>query len=170
MVGPSRRSFPMIAMYAAFLAALHPLVVESAPRRLEVDVLHADEYAKSVVTIQEPEYPLGIGAQEHAKIASVLDTTKEMMDTANALVRDKRTLKEGRKMMEEATTMFQEVKDHLRRRNQERESNRDLLRARYLNHDLQEAAEDGERGMDVSRRIYETVRVDARKVAIIIFQ
>jgi hypothetical protein len=122
------------------------------------------------VTIPEPEYPLGIGAQEHAKIASILDATKEMMDTANALVRDKRTLKEGRKMMEEATTMFQEVKDHLRRRNQERESNRDLLRARYLNHDLQEAAEDEEKGTDVSRRIYETVRVDARKMAIIIFQ
>lgn len=154
-----------MAMYAAVLAALKSQVVESATRRLELAVLHSDEYAESVLTIQEPNYPLGIGTEEHAKISSVLDTTRELVQTANSLVKDSRTLNEGRKMMEEANAMFQEVKDHIRQKQQkystssprDREATRELLRAKYSSHDIQQATEDEARGLDVSRRIYETV-------------
>ena len=118
MFRSSCRAFPIMAViYAAVLAAIiHSEVIESATsssRRLELAVLHSDDYAESVLTIQEPHYPLGIGVDEHAKISSLLDTTREMMDTANALVRDTRTTTEGRKMIEDATAVFQEVKDHI---------------------------------------------------------
>lgn len=164
MSGPSRRAFRMIAMYAAVLAAFHPLVVESATRRRVLGVLHSDEYTESVLTIKSSDALVGFNAQEHAKIASMLDTTKEMMDTANALIQQESTKNEGRKMMEEATTIFHEVKSHLRQKlpnsdptATKREVNRELLRQKYSNHDVQMAAEDEERGLDVSRRIYETV-------------
>ena len=170
MFRSSCRAFPIMAViYAAVLAAIiHSEVIESATsssRRLELAVLHSDDYAESVLTIQEPHYPLGIGVDEHAKISSLLDTTREMMDTANALVRDTRTTTEGRKMIEDATAVFQEVKDHIRQRQhqfsnsspEEHEAAREFLRAKYSNHDLQEANEDEARGLDVSRRIYETV-------------
>jgi len=158
----------MIAiLYAVVLAALHPLVVESATRRRELGVLHSDEYTESVLTLKSSnaDVPVGFTAKEHAKIASMLDTTKEIMDTANALIQQESTQMEGRKMMEEATTMFQEVKSHLRQKlpntdptATKREVNRELLRQKYSNHNVQMAAEDEERGLDVSRRIYETVR------------
>ena len=79
----------MIAiLYAVVLAALHPLVVESATRRRELGVLHSDEYTESVLTLKSSnaDVPVGFTAKEHAKIASMLDTTKEIMDTANALI------------------------------------------------------------------------------------
>ena len=159
-----RHAIPMIAMCVAVLAALKPPVAEAANRRLELAVLHSDEYAESVLTIQ-PAYPLAFGTQEHAKISSILDTAREMLETAYSLVRDKRTMREGRKMMEEADAMFKEVKDHIRQRLpqqgnshlEDRETTRELLRAKYSNHDLQQATEDEARGADVSRRIYETV-------------
>ncbi len=170
MFRSSCRAFPIMAViYAAVLAAIiNSEVVESASssRRLELAVLDSDEYAaESVLTNKEPHYPMGVGVNEHAKIASLLDTTREMMVTANALVRDTRTTTEGRKMIEDATAVFQEVKDHIRQRQhqysnsspEEHEAARELLRAKYTNHDLQEANEDEARGLDVSRRIYETV-------------
>lgn len=170
MFGPSRRAFPMMAIYyAAVLATFNSrAVVESATtRRRELAILHSDEYTESVLTVQSSNVPVGFNAQEHAKISSMLETTKEMMDTANALVRNKGTMTEGRKMRADAMAMFRQVKSHLHQMlpdaktsdpsKAHHEINRELLRKRYSNHDVAQAEEDEDRGLDVHRRIYETV-------------
>jgi len=43
------------------------------------------------------------------KITSILSTIREMISTANALLDDVRTLKEGTEMMEHANAAFREV-------------------------------------------------------------
>lgn len=160
----SRHVYPMVAMYVAVLAAFNPQVVESVTRRLELAVLNSDEFAESKLTTQSSKYPRGISAQDHAKISSVLDTTMEMVETAKVLVQQERTLKEGKDLMDQANAMFREVKDHIRQRQVKDPAathavvDRELLRKKYSDHDIQDAAADEERGLDVSRRIYETVR------------
>ena len=159
-----------IYYYAAVLVTFNSqVVVESATatRRRELAILHSDEYTESVLTVPSSNVPVGFNAQEHAKISSMLETTKEMMDTANALVRNKRTMTEGRKMRADAMAMFRQVKSHLHQMlpdaktsdpsKAHHEINRELLRKRYSNHDVAQAEEDEDRGLDVHRRIYETV-------------
>jgi len=98
MVGYLRSFCPM---YVAVLAAcVMPQMVyskqrnnESVLRRVDVMVGNSDEYAETVVSLQAPERSLGIGARDHAKITSILSTTREMISTANALLDDVRTLK-----------------------------------------------------------------------------
>jgi len=160
----SRRAFPVMAIYyyATVLATLNSqVVVESATRRRELAILHSDEYTESVLTVPSSNVPVGFNAQEHAKISSMLETTKEMMDTANALVRNKRTLTEGRKMRADAAAMFHQAKSHIQQMLPTKDNNRELLRKKYSNHNLAQAEEDEGRLLDVHRRIYETVSSDA---------
>ena len=151
-------------MYVAVLAAcVMPRIVhskqrnnESAPRRVDVMVGNSDEYAETVVSLQAPERSLGIGARDHAKITSILSTTKEMIIMANALIDDERTLKEGTEMMEEANAAFREVKGHIAKRALAAEAQgRD--RRKYSEHDIQQAKGDEERALDVARSVYEVV-------------
>ena len=126
------------------------------PRRLDVMVGNSDEYAETVVSLQAPERSLGIGARDHAKITSILSTTREMISTANALLDDVRTLKEGTEMMEHANAAFREVKGHIAKRALAAEAQgRD--RRKYSEHDIQQAEEDEGRALDVARSVYEVV-------------
>ena len=150
------------SMYVAVLAACMPQTVraqhdaQSAPRRLDVMIGNSDEYAETVVSLLAPERSLGIGLHDHAKITSILSTTKEMIKTAKALIDDERTLKEGTEMMEEANSMFGEVKDHIAKRALEAEA-QGRVRRKYSEHDIQQAEEDEGRALDVARSVYEVV-------------
>jgi hypothetical protein len=161
MVGYLRSFCPM---YVAVLAAcVMPQMVyskqrnnESVLRRVDVMVGNSDEYAETVVSLQAPERSLGIGARDHAKITSILSTTREMISTANALLDDVRTLKEGTEMMEHANAAFREVKGHIAKRALAAEAQgRD--RRKYSEHDIQQAEEDEGRALDVARSVYEVV-------------
>jgi hypothetical protein len=144
-------------MYVAVLAAcVMPQIVyskprnnESAPRRVDVMVGNSDEYAETVVSLQAPERSLGVGARDHAKITSILSTTKEMINTAKALLDDERTLKEGTEMMEKANAAFREVKSHIVKRALVSEARGGVRR--------KQAEEDEERALDVARSVYEVV-------------
>jgi hypothetical protein len=125
-----------------------------SPRRLDVMIGNSDEYAETVVSLQAPTKSLRIGFHDHAKIMSIMSTTKEMINTANALIGDSRTLKEGTEMMEEANAMFKEVTDHIAKRNLEDQHG--MLR-KYSEHDIQQVDEDEERALDVARSVYEVV-------------
>lgn len=129
--------------------------------------MNSDEYAESVLTVQAPKYSVGIGEHDHAKITSILRSTREMIDTAKVLINNERTLKEGHDMLQQANDMFREVKDHFIRIQQHKqgqeqaaensEDRREMLRNKYSTHDVAKTQEDEKREMDVVRRIYETM-------------
>eukprot|EP00579_Thalassiosira_antarctica_P027789 CAMPEP_0202010548 /NCGR_PEP_ID=MMETSP0905-20130828/17628_1 /ASSEMBLY_ACC=CAM_ASM_000554 /TAXON_ID=420261 /ORGANISM="Thalassiosira antarctica, Strain CCMP982" /LENGTH=323 /DNA_ID=CAMNT_0048569171 /DNA_START=45 /DNA_END=1016 /DNA_ORIENTATION=- len=159
-----------IAIYAAFMLAYIPQLAtsqqieESPSRRLEIAVLNSDEYADSILTIQAPKSALGIGSHDHAKITSILETTKDLIGKSSVLVQNERTLKDGQEMMEQANAKFLEVKDNirqindiLRREEEDSDKMRHLLRKKYSEHDVQKAQEDDERMLDVTRSLYETI-------------
>ena len=129
---------------------------QPSPRRIEVMVGNSDEYAETVVSIQAPKRPAGIGAHDHAKITSILATTKEMIVTAKALIDNESTLTEGTEMMEEANAMFRDVKDHISKRLLEGKDH-GMVRRKYSDHDSQEVNNNEERALDVARRIFEVV-------------
>jgi hypothetical protein len=103
MVGYLRCVF---SLYAAVLAACVPRIATSqhddqpAPHQVDVMIGNSNEYAETVVSLQAPTKSLRIGFHDHAKITSILSMTKELVSTANALIDDRRTLKEGTEMME----------------------------------------------------------------------
>ena len=144
------------SLYAAVLVACIPHIItaqhdeQPAPRRVDVMVDKSDEYAETVVSLQAPKKSLGFDYHEHAKIKSLLSTSKEVISTAKALIKDERTLKEGTKMMEEANVMFKEVTAHIAKRKLS-------VRRKYSDHDIQKAAEDEERALDVARSVFEVV-------------
>jgi hypothetical protein len=129
---------------------------EPASRRVGVMVGNSNKYAETVVSLQAPKHSLGIGARNHAKITSILSTTKEVINTAKALIDDERTLKEGTEMMEHANSMFREVKDHIAKRALASKA-QSMVRRKYSKHDIQKAEEDEERALDVARSVFETV-------------
>ncbi|KAL7534524.1 hypothetical protein ACHAXR_005927 [Thalassiosira sp. AJA248-18] len=157
--------------YAAVLVAFIPLFstcekIEEGPprnRRLEIGVVNSDEYAESVLTAKSAPAIPGIGARDHAKITSILATTREMIDTAKVLVHDERTLERGQEMMEQANSMFREVKGIIREHNDkhmhiaENADHREMLRKKYTEHDIKKAAEADERTLDIARSMYETM-------------
>jgi hypothetical protein len=102
-----------------------------------------------------------VGATDHARITSILTATKEMMTTARVLFKDPGTQNEANEMLAMATAMFGEVKEFMRERVDKvqaaAEEKDRLLRAKYVNHDVQKAREDEERALDITRSIYETV-------------
>ena len=150
------------SMCVAFLGVCNPQSVtaqhddQPSPRRMDVMVGNSDEYAETVVSLQAPERLIGIGAHDHAKITSILATTKEMIATAKALIDNERTLTEGTDMMEEANAMFREVKDHITKRLLEGEDQH-MVRRKYSDHDIQQADGDEERALDVARSVFEVV-------------
>lgn len=153
--------------------------LEHSPRRLELAVVNEDELAESVLTVHEPK-PVRFSGHDHARITTILSTTKEMIDTARVLVQNERTLVEGKEMMEKANAMFVEVKESILRDKKKHEEavaasgglrsaevgaeeeHREMLGHKYADHDLTRAQEEEERGLDIARIIYETVRMSER--------
>lgn len=174
MVGRCRRFRPIVAVYAAFLAAFVPTLhgrklygrkqldeVDFSPRRLEVAVTNSDEFAESVLTLKAPKEPLGMSLSDHEKITSVLKSTMAMVDTARLLIQDENTFDEGQEMMEQANSMFREVKQHIMEKKREKllsqggEDRALLRRNKYSGHDVQKVQEEDDRGLDVARSMYE---------------
>ena len=158
MVGYLRCFF---SIYAVVLTTCMPQLVTSQQhdnqfslRRLDVMIGNSNEYAETVVSLLAPERSLGIGFHNHAKITSILSTTKEMISTAKVLIDDSRTLKEGTEMMEEANAMFKEVTDHIAKRNLEDQHG---MLENYSEHDIHQVDEDEERALDIARSVYEVV-------------
>lgn len=153
--------------------------LEHSPRRLELAVVNEDEMAESVLTVHEPK-PVRFSGHDHARITTILSTTKEMVDTARVLVQNERTLVEGKEMMEKANAMFVEVKESILRDKKKHEEavaasgglrsaeggaeeeHREMLGHKYADHDLTRALEEEEGGLDIARKIYETVRMRER--------
>jgi hypothetical protein len=150
------------SLCAAILAAIMPRIVTARnggeklePRRLNIMIGNSDEYAETRVSLQAPRHPVGISHKDHAKIASILSTTKEMISTANSLIDNEKTFQEGTEMMKEANAMFREVTDHLAQRMLAGDT--DMVRRKYSEHDIQQAQEDEERAFDVARSVFEVV-------------
>jgi len=141
-------------------------------RRLDIEVLNSDSYAQSVVSVQTPKSSpiVGIGEQEHARIASILERTKELTNRSRELVKDQSTLKQGQDMLKQASTLFGQVKDIIKQQHGSSTSNgveedsgvvglhgRDLLRKKYQDHDLTKVQEDNLRSLHTARNIYAAV-------------
>mmetsp|Transcript_8114 Transcript_8114/g.14669 ORF Transcript_8114/g.14669 Transcript_8114/m.14669 type:complete len:332 (+) Transcript_8114:74-1069(+) len=167
---------PIIVIYAAFLCAYIPqystsepqLEFENTPRRLDIGLGNHDEYAQTVLTVQAPPFPrtaLGINEDDHEMVTSILKSTREMVDVARVLIMNEGTMEAGQEMMAQANSMFREVKDHLMMRQYAKKQQegaskevlRDLLREKYSAHDVVKAQEDEKRGLDVARKMYETM-------------
>jgi len=169
------RSSGLLAVCSVILIAYSPTLVasqryaaDSPTRRLEIAVANSDEFAESVLTVQAGKYPIGVDPDAHAKIVSILLATRQTIGSAQELLKDRRTRKEGRRLMKSASELFREVREHFRQHPQTQEQEeeaaediepeqRDLVKKKYSNHDLLQAQEDDERALDISRRIYETM-------------
>lgn len=157
---------------AALSAAAHPPAAAAArdPSR-EIAVVNSDAYAESVVALRAPTRPsLGISEPDHAKIAAILATTREIVHTAGVLAESGSTQQEVKDMLELANSVFGEVKDHIHQvnvmlREEEGSDNNNsqmdllktMLRKKFSGHDLQQAREDDERSLDVTRDLYSTM-------------
>jgi hypothetical protein len=120
--------------------------VESVSRKqLDVMIGNSDEYAETSVTLNAPQNPAGFGVDDHAKITSVLETVKETIATARELMEYEETHKAGTEMMDAANTAYREVTGHIAQRKLQDGDN------------VQQTQEDEDRGMDVARKVLETV-------------
>jgi hypothetical protein len=150
------------SLCATILAAFMPQTVtaqlgeQREARRLDVMIGNSDEYAESKVSLRALEHPVGINSQDHAKVTSILSTTKEMINTANALIEDEKTYQEGTEMMKEANAMFREATGHIAQRMLLGDEDH-MVRRKYSEHDIQQAKESEERALDVARNIFEVV-------------
>lgn len=161
-----RRLRPVLGVAAAMIVTVVSVVAAAEDhllhhsRRLEIDSDTSDPFAEAIVFARPHEGP-GVGATDHARITSILTATKEMMTTARVLFKDPGTQNEANEMLAMATAMFGEVKEFMRERVDKvqaaAEEKDRLLRAKYVNHDVQKAREDEERALDITRSIYETV-------------
>lgn len=136
---------------------------------LEIAVINSDEYAESVVTLKAPKGPsLGVSEPDHAKIASILSTTREIIKTAGVLAENGSTKQEVKDMLELANSVFGEVKDHIHQinimlREEEGTNNsqmtllRTMLKEKFSSHNVQKAQENDERSLDVIRNMYQTM-------------
>ena len=158
-----------IPLFFGIVAVLSCVVVVASEdgysysnRRLTIDSDSSDPYADASIVFARPHKTHGVGATDHARITSILSTTKEMMNTARELFKDPGTQVEANEMLAMATAMFGEVKDFMRGKHEQAQAATDeerLLRAKYASHNIQEAKEDEERAIDITRSIYETVSV-----------
>lgn len=124
---------------------------------------NSDEYASAeLVMYANPNSP-GVGVQDHARISSILENTRALVDRARVLINNQESLDEGKHMLAKASDMFGEVKDIMLVLNAEiaaapgEQQQRKVAERKYADHDLQRALEDEERAMDVSRQVYETL-------------
>ena len=156
------------SLFATILAAVMAqtataqLGKQREPRRLDVMIGNSDEFAESKVTLRALEHPVGISAQDHAKITSIMSTTKEMISTANSLINNEETFQEGTEMMEEANALFRETTDHIARNMLGDGSH--TVRRKYSEHDIEQAKNDEERTLDVARSIFEVVSHSAAPI------
>jgi len=156
-----------IPLFFGIVAVLCCVVVAAkddyySNRRLTIDSDSSDLYADASIVFARPHKTHGVGATDHARITSILSTTKEMMNTSRELFKDPGTQREANEMLAMATAMFGEVKDFMRGKHEQAQAATDeerLLRAKYASHNVQEAKEDEERAIDITRSIYETVSV-----------
>jgi hypothetical protein len=157
MVGYFRCFF---SLCAAVLAACMPKIAtsqhddQSAPCRLDVMIGNSNEYVETVVSFLALKELLRIGFHDHAKITSILSMTKKLISTANTLIDDRRTLKEGTEMIEEANAMYKEVKDHIAKRKLEEEKG--MLR-KNSDHNIHQVEEDEERAFYVAHSVCQVV-------------
>lgn len=161
---------PITALSALMAARLAPPAAcremgdPPSANRLEILVDSSDEYAEAVLTAEVPK-GFRLGAQDHARITSILDTTKQLIDTARMLVQDDRTLDEGRAMLDRASGMFRDLKQHLIAQREmqqavfgsDEDGQKAFLRKGFSDHDLQMKEEDEKRALDAARKIYETM-------------
>ena len=169
MVRFGLRSRPTAAISFAFLASCVPGsrpqgLDESPGRSPAIAVTNLDEFADAVSTGRAPESLRGIGAAKHEGITSLLSSSKEMAESARALLQSERRMEaeEGPSMMERANAIFHKVKDHFVRGldanvNPELDQRGGMLRAKYSDHDIRRAQDDQERTLDIARQMYETV-------------
>lgn len=154
------RVVPIIVI-AAVVQASSQLYDES-PRRLQIATLNSDEHAESFLNYVPPKQTLA--TDTHAKLATALSTTTEMVNTAKMLLQNEQTVDEGRVMMNKANYMFREVMDHAMAEHEKNEvgldleAKRDLLRKKYSDHDIHRVTEESDAlEAETARMIYETV-------------
>lgn len=157
------RVVPIIVI-AAVVQASSQLYDES-PRRLQIATLNSDEHAESILNYVPPKQTLA--TDTHAKLATALSTTTEMVNTAKILLQNEQTVDEGRVMMNKANYMFREVMDHAMAEHEKNDNNvvgldleakRDLLRKKYSDHDIHRVTEESDAlEAETARMIYETV-------------
>lgn len=162
-----RRCFrSIIAISAVFLVAHAPqrATAKKAPRpQLEIEVVGSDELVEAIMTVQADGSSLGIGPEDHAKISSILGSTKDLVENARALLENEATQATGQELMDQAYSSLRLVKEHIRningilRRESKETRRRELLRKRYSGHNIQRANEDDARSLDISRNMYETL-------------
>mmetsp|Transcript_39651 Transcript_39651/g.85553 ORF Transcript_39651/g.85553 Transcript_39651/m.85553 type:complete len:309 (-) Transcript_39651:159-1085(-) len=152
-----RRCFPLIVViYASFLDAV-------SSNTLDIGVVDSDELVDAVMTVKPAQSSFGIGADDHDMIASILASTKDLVETATQLVQNESTEKAGKEMMGEANAKLVEVKEHLSkinnilRRGEEGTPKRALVRKKYSDHNVQRTHGDDERANDISRSMFETM-------------
>jgi hypothetical protein len=162
------RTFSLL--FATILAAVMAQTVtaklgeQREPRLLDVMIGNSDEFAESKVTLRALERPVGINSQDHAKITSILSTTKELISTANSLINNEETFQAGSEMMEEANALFREATGHIARRMLLVGDESHMVRKKYSEHDIEQAKNDEERALDVTRSIYEVVSHSAAPI------
>jgi len=135
---------------------------EYTPRRLELEVVHSDDLAESVMTLEAPRTTYGIGEVDHARIVLMLNKTMEIVRKSRVLAKTTMNQEEGRRLMDIAEKMFKEVKEHIRKINDDlrrHAEQRGLLRRSIDKNNKGESEkreeEDHDRAMDISHRVME---------------
>ena len=157
------RVVPIIVIAAVVQAS--PQLYDESPRRLQIATLNSDEHAESILNYVPPKQTLA--TDTHAKLATALSTTTEMVNTAKILLQNEQTVDEGRVIMNKANYMFREVMDHAMAEHEKNDNNvvgldleakRDLLRKKYSDHDIHRVTEESDAlEAETARMIYETV-------------
>ena len=159
------RLVPILVAAAVVQASSQLYSNDESPRRLQIATLNSDEHSESTLNYVPPQQTLA--TDTHAKLATALSTTTEMINTAKILLQNEQTVDEGRLMMNKANYMFREVMDHAMAEHEKNDNNevgldleakRDLLRKKYSDHDIQRVTEESDAlEAETARMIYETV-------------
>lgn len=131
------------------------IVSAESDSRQQWDVMigNSDEFAETSVMLNAQQNPAGFGVDDHAKITFVLETVKETIATAMELMKNEETHQAGSEIMEAANTAFREVTGHIAERKLQ-----DIGQGvRGLKNTVRQTEEDEKRGMDVARKMLETV-------------
>lgn len=144
------------------LAALG--TAQMAPNKALIGRGNSDEFAETNLVATSASRGLLVSESDHKRIKSILGTTRQMIDTAKALMANESTLQEGRDMMVKASTMFRDLKAGLQKNviHQDNsptneEEDRSLLRHKYAGHDVKAAEGNDDRALGVVRDLYETL-------------
>jgi len=159
-----------LATCATLLAGQNSRLVEAESlRNVEIEVVKSDAYAETVVALQAPnpkQPSLGISAPDNAKIAAILSKTEQIIKRAAELAESGTAQEEVNGVLALANAAFVEAKDHIHRINaalrDERRIRktgllRKMLEENISDHDVQEALENDERSLDLTRNMYQTM-------------